>query len=163
MKRQNGVTLIELMITISILVIALSIGIPNMSQFLKNSELINSSNKIATMMSLARSEATKRQTSIRICPSDDHLTCNTTGKNLIILNSDDTLIKTTPLSSDINLHYQNLASTTVIFSATGSPNGSGQIVLCDDRGISFAKGIALNFGGQIRSLAVSELSSTSCT
>lgn len=163
MKQHNGVTLIELMITIAIMVIALSIGIPNMTEFLKNSELINASNKIATIMSFARSEATKRQTLIRVCQSDDHLTCNTAGENLIILNSDDTLIRTTPLSDNIDFYYQDLVSNTITFSATGSPDDVGKIILCDDRGATYAKGIALNKSGQIRSLVANELTGVSCS
>jgi type IV fimbrial biogenesis protein FimT len=163
MGKQNGLTLIELVIAMAIMFITLSVGIPNFSQFIKNSELINTSNKVASLMSFARSEATKRKSPVRICQSTDKASCAATGDNLIVLNSDDSLLRITPLNSDINFFYQNLASSIITFNAFGMPNDVGQIVLCDDRGSVYAKGIALNMGGQIRSLIKAEINNISCS
>jgi len=163
MQRQHGITLIELLIAMAIMVIVLSVGVPNMSRFVKNSELINTSNKIASLMSYARSEATKRKSPVSLCQSNDNATCEASGSNLIVLNSADELLRTTPLSTDINFYYQNLASSTVTFDSFGMPNDVGEIVLCDDRGASYAKGIALNMGGQIRALVPAEIAAISCS
>jgi type IV fimbrial biogenesis protein FimT len=163
MSKQHGITLIELLIAMAIMIITLSVSIPNLSQFFKNSELINTSNQVASIMSFARSEATKRKSTVIICQSTNGTSCTASGDSLIVLNSDNSLLRVAPLNSDINFFYQNLASSTITFNAFGIPNDVGQIVLCDDRGSGYAKGIALNVGGQIRALVKSEISNISCS
>lgn len=163
MNKQRGVTLIELIVAMAIITISLFIGLPNLMTLSKNSELINQSNQFATLMSYARSEATKRQSPVRICRSSDNATCANNGSNLIVLNSDNNLLRTTTLNTNINYYFQNLTSNTITFNALGVPNDVGEIVLCDDRGSSYAKGIALNMGGQVRALVKSEISNISCS
>jgi len=163
MRRQNGITLIELIIVMAIMFLTLIIGVPNLSRFVKNSELINTSNKVASLMSFARSEATKRKLPVSLCRSADNATCNASGTNLIVLNSADELLRTTPLSDDVKFFYQNLTSSTITFDSFGIPNDVGEIVLCDDRGAAYAKGIALNMGGQVRALVPAEIAAISCS
>ena len=166
MKTQAGLTLIELVIAMSIMIITLSIGVPNLVNFMKNSELINNSNKFASLMSYARSEATKRNSTIRICTSADNQTCAANGRYLIVLNTDNTLLRTTPLSGDITYNFQSFedaSSATITFNTLGSPNDVGQVILCDSRGALHAKGIALNMGGQIRSLVPADITAVSCS
>lgn len=166
MKKQKGVTLIELIVTMTIITITLFVGIPSLQQLVKNNEIVNQSNTIASFIAYARSEATKRKSNVRICRGkivEETAECASTGNNLLILNNNDTLIRTAELSSNINFYFQNLASSTITFSAQGIPDDTGEIVLCDDRGASFAKGVALNLGGQVRSLVKSEINKIVCS
>lgn len=65
-KRQKGFTLIELMITLVVLVISLSIGVPSFVTWIKNNRLNTASTTLAGTFQIARSEAVSRQTVITL-------------------------------------------------------------------------------------------------
>ena len=62
----KGFTLIELMITISILGILLGIGLPSFVTFINNNKITSEANDLIYSFHMARSEAIKRGTEVRI-------------------------------------------------------------------------------------------------
>jgi type IV fimbrial biogenesis protein FimT len=71
---QQGFTLIELMITIAILGVLAMAGIPELASYLGNSKLRESANTVAAAVSLARSEAIKRNSTVSLTVSGSTLT-----------------------------------------------------------------------------------------
>ena len=69
--RQSGFTLIELMVTIAVLAILLSIGIPSFAETIRNNRVASQTNEFLTALNLARSEATKRGLPVTICGAAD--------------------------------------------------------------------------------------------
>ena len=67
-RLQTGVTVIELMVTVTVLGIILTVGVPSLGQFLRNSELNAVTHQIQEAMVYARAEAVNRQRNIRVCP-----------------------------------------------------------------------------------------------
>ncbi len=65
-RAYNGFTLIELMITISILGILLGIGLPSFVTFINNNKITSEANDLIYSFHMARSEAIKRGTEVRI-------------------------------------------------------------------------------------------------
>ncbi len=76
MQRQSGVTLVELLISMAVLVTLLTFGIPSFTQFIKNNRLTGQTNDLIVAMQLARNEAVKRGTGSVICASTDQATCS---------------------------------------------------------------------------------------
>lgn len=62
----KGFTLIELLITIVIIAIVATIGIPSFTQTIRNSRLTTNINELVTSLNFARSEAVKRNQTITI-------------------------------------------------------------------------------------------------
>ena len=60
----KGFTLIELIITIAIAAIVMTIGIPSFNQTVRNSRLTTNANELITSLNLARSEAIKRNVQV---------------------------------------------------------------------------------------------------
>lgn len=75
----RGVTLIELLVALSVFSILLSVGVPSFSQFTANTRLNSYTNTLFSHMSLARSEAMKRNARVAICKSSDGLACASSG------------------------------------------------------------------------------------
>lgn len=68
---QKGFTLYELLITVLIVGIVLSVGIPNLSGFTRNSRISGTTNDLHGSFLLARSEAARAKQNVTICASAD--------------------------------------------------------------------------------------------
>ncbi len=74
--RSRGLTLIELLVTLAVLVILLTVAVPGMRNFIKNNRLTAAANGLATTMALARSEAVRRGRPVTVCASAGGTACD---------------------------------------------------------------------------------------
>ncbi|MDP2561854.1 GspH/FimT family pseudopilin [Psychrobium sp. 1_MG-2023] len=173
MVKSFGFTLVELLITVAIAGILLTVGVPKLSSFLQDSELINTSNRISTLTTFARSESMKRGQQVVVCRSSNSETCSSSGYFLIVgldanddsnINTGETLLKITELvdSNNVSVFFKSLTNSRIVFSSKGTPDEIGTIEICDSRGKNYAKAITLNIGGQLRHYSESERSTISC-
>jgi type IV fimbrial biogenesis protein FimT len=73
---QKAFTLIELLITLSVLGVLLAIALPNLQTFVVNNRLSSNANSFIGLINYARSEAIARNQSVIICPKvDAGITC----------------------------------------------------------------------------------------
>ncbi|MCB1919947.1 MAG: GspH/FimT family pseudopilin [Candidatus Competibacteraceae bacterium] len=79
MYRQPGFTLIELIITLAIAAIVLTIGVPSFQEMMRNNRAATHANEFMNALNLARSEAVKRGQGVSLCPSTDQATCTGGG------------------------------------------------------------------------------------
>jgi type IV fimbrial biogenesis protein FimT len=70
-QKQHGFTLYELLITLLVVGIVLTLGIPNLSDFTRNSRITGTANDLHSSFMVARSEAARAKTSVTICASSD--------------------------------------------------------------------------------------------
>lgn len=74
-----GFTLIELIVTLTIAAILLTIAVPSMSRFIQANRLTSAANELIGDLALARSEALKRGTNTGVCKSGGGATCAGSG------------------------------------------------------------------------------------
>lgn len=75
MKRSRGFTLIELMITLVLAAIILTLAVPGFQDIIRNNRAATQANELVTALGLARSEAVKRGARVSLCPSADQASC----------------------------------------------------------------------------------------
>lgn len=96
MKKEIGFTLIELIITVSILSIMLSIAAPAFQNIIMSSQLASSANTMLGALQYTRSEAIKNNSEIHLCPSDNNTECSGKAnweKNWIAINNEKSILK----------------------------------------------------------------------
>lgn len=71
----RGFTLIELMLTIAVAAVLVTVAVPGMRDFVQNNRLAAQSNEFLTTLALARSEALKRGTPVTVCRSANGASC----------------------------------------------------------------------------------------
>lgn len=162
MDRQRGFTLYELMITLLIVGIVLSFGVPNMAEFTQNSRLSSAANDLHSSFILARSEAARAKANITICASNNSLdpaaNCGGTFNDgwIIFVDLDGDLTRAGPNENVLRAHppvpsgvtiTPNNNATYFSFAATGLGRGDvgGQpalqtAMICDGRGVDVAPG-----------------------
>lgn len=74
-NKRSGFTLIELMITIAVAAILLTIAVPSFLEATLSSKLRATANNLASSAFLARSEAIKRNTPATLCASSNGTSC----------------------------------------------------------------------------------------
>lgn len=173
---QKGFTLIELMITVSLVAILAGLVAPGFNGFIKDNRLTSQINSLIGFIHLARGEAANRRGIVTLCASTNGTNCNTTnweagwilftdtnnGGNAII-DGDDQLIRyQEPLVGGNNLRASGFGGANLgrlQFASTGfllgTNSSSGTFTLCDDRGVSEARAVVVNISGITR-LAVDE-------
>jgi len=63
----QGFTLVELIITVAIAAIVLGLGVPGFQQLIRANRTVTEVNRLVTALSLARSEAVKRNATVAMC------------------------------------------------------------------------------------------------
>lgn len=75
----RGFTLVELLVTLTVMAVLLGLAVPSMVSFVVERRANGVTNELMTSINLARSEAIKRNDRVVLCKSADGSTCVTTG------------------------------------------------------------------------------------
>jgi type IV fimbrial biogenesis protein FimT len=75
--RHLGFTLIELMVTVSVLAILLAIAIPSFQQTIASTRLSTATNDLYASLAQARSDAIRQGVRMTVCKSSDSTSCTT--------------------------------------------------------------------------------------
>ena len=82
-RRNRGVTLIELLVTMAIAVILAMIALPSYSSIMNRNRVAGEVNQFVTALQFARSEAAKQGLNAVVCVSTDQSTCSTSSRDFI--------------------------------------------------------------------------------
>lgn len=160
-KKQRGFTIYELMITMLIIGVILTLGIPNLAEFTQNSRLTATSNDLHSSFQFARSEAARSKSNITICASANSLdpaaACGGTfndgwiifvdtngdlvrggGEN--ILRAHPAVASGVTITTNANSNYFSFAGTGLGRGDVGGNPSLSTAMICDNRGIDDAPG-----------------------
>ncbi|MEQ9223874.1 MAG: GspH/FimT family protein [Salinisphaeraceae bacterium] len=76
---QRGFTLLELLITLTVLVVFLTAAVPSYRTLIASQSMVAQSNAFVSFLTSARSEAITRSQSVRACKSADETACTVDG------------------------------------------------------------------------------------
>jgi type IV fimbrial biogenesis protein FimT len=129
MKNHSGFTLIELMVTLALAVILLTLAIPNFRTMILDNRLVAVANRYLADANLARSEAIKRGVAVQIVANTGGWTQGWSVK----LASAGTVIKVAdPLKDNVTLTVNGGGAVTPFtFNADGSSTATATLDVCD--------------------------------
>ncbi|MCP5158555.1 MAG: GspH/FimT family pseudopilin [Gammaproteobacteria bacterium] len=78
MNRNSGFTLVELIVTLAIAAIVVTVGVPSFQAMMRNNRAATHTNEFMSALNLARSEAVKRGWRVVLCPSTNQTNCTGT-------------------------------------------------------------------------------------
>jgi len=155
-RSQHGFTLYELMITLLVVGVILSFGIPNLRQFTLNSRMTSTANDIHASFLLARTEAAHAKANVTVCASANPMAANadcggTWDQGYIVFidangdrarfGANETVLRSHPAADPgVLLRVANNASYFMFSPSglgrldTGGNPAVSQIVVCDERG-----------------------------
>ena len=164
MRKQSCFTLLELLTTVTVGALLLSIAVPSFRTTIANNRQSNQLNTVLSGLIYARSEAIKRNASVVICASTDKATCSGTsawgtgwiiyyvpaGGNPATAPAAAAIIRTYPALGGNNTLNTNAASPapiaavssgTIVFQSSGMTTlaNDAQFSLCDARGKSYSR------------------------
>ncbi|MEE4361501.1 MAG: GspH/FimT family pseudopilin [Pseudomonadales bacterium] len=139
MQRQQGVTLVELLVTLAVLAVLVGVVFPGFQAIVTQNNLATTANRMVLAVSYARSEAVRISGPIRMQAIDDSDGDNEWGPGWVVEEMDDTLLRTfegapDPLTLDSADDLDE-----VVFDARGAVQGGVNLTfdLCipDDDGV----------------------------
>lgn len=165
-----GFTLIELMVTITIIGIVAVFGIPAFSDFILNNRIRGHAGDFVVQLTHARSEAIRTATRVTVCPGTAAGCSGSNWENGWVVfvdananaavDSSETVIGVGPALDGSNTLRSTAFSTYISFRHDGGSTSisggglAGAFVLCDSRGYGDnARAIAVSASGRMKALA----------
>jgi type IV fimbrial biogenesis protein FimT len=152
-KRNFGFTLVEMMVTITVMAVLMAIAVPSFMDASLNSQLRSAANNLVSSTYLARSEAFKRNAVVTLCVSNNGTTCGTGGweQGWIILAGATVIdhqaaapngFKITPAGGNASLQFQptgagSTSDTFTVCRATPSVGHAKRTIAIDAAGRAF--------------------------
>jgi type IV fimbrial biogenesis protein FimT len=158
--RLNGFSVIELMIVVAVAAVLLATAVPSFNQTILNNRLATQVNELHTGLSLARSEAVKRNANVTVCQSSNGAGCNGSWQDGWIVFQDDNsdgnvnsgeeiLRVTEAIPGAIRITFDGEQ---VTYASSGLAIGgvTGTFTFCDSRGDNEARGLIIGPSGRPR-------------
>lgn len=162
--RQKGFTLLELLTTLAVSALMLSMAVPSVQAFSNNSRQTSATNEFVSSMHLARSTAITSNARVTMCASSTGTSCATVPWNegWIVFNDTDSdqtvdagerILGASAGNAELDITSGEFADF-----LTYRPSGrvanaaanSGEITFCDGRGSSHAKVVIVDLSGRPR-------------
>jgi len=181
-QSQTGLTLVELLITLAVAAVVLTLGAPSLATLLKDSGLRQHAVSLHSAVIRGRTEALSRASFVTLCAATQDLnSCRTSGGDwsdgwLLFVDQGtplqydegDTLLLVQGGDSQISVTADSGLGVALSFSAKGfaqSPSGTtaGRLIVCDDRRTSSkSRSVTINrLGSSVFSKTVSD-AATAC-
>jgi type IV fimbrial biogenesis protein FimT len=166
MRRENGFTLIELMIAIGLAGLLLSAAVPALDTFVSNARQTGAINDFVSSIHQARSTAVTTNARVTICPSSGGTNCEAVGWNegwIVFsdrdsdrnVDNDETIVASSGSANGLTIQSGQFP-TFIMYRPNGrvwnaALNGSsGSFTVCDRRGASHAKVMVIDLSGRPR-------------
>jgi len=164
MSKGNGFSLIEVIVTLAIAAIVLSIGVPSFQSYTQNNRQTIAINELATALRLARNSAITHRARTVVCKSSDGANCTTYGtwtQGWIVFTDTDNNNTLDAGENILRVHGAIQGNITISGNANTAdliafnPQGilaslNGRITYCDSRGNNSATALFISRGGRVR-------------
>lgn len=170
MNRKSGFTLIELMVTVALAAIILTIGIPSFRTAILNNSRTTQVNEFVGVLNLARSEAIKRGIRVTICRRLNDTTCATDTTSIWengwivfvdqnqdgIIDAGEEILKVYgAIPNNFTLRTGGTFTQSIAYLPSGvskgnTGSGMGTFRLCDSRGADQGRFIAISITGRAK-------------
>ena len=175
MRRAQGFTLIELMMTTAVLAILVAAATPAFGNLIQNTESQTSRSTLTTALSTARILAISRTANVVVCPSSDQQYCGHTTEWqhgwLIFVdrdrdgarNANEEVLSVSDAQPEGVAILTTAGRTHVTYQPDGSSPGSNMtFTVCDRRGDGLATSLVINNVGRVRSGTPTEAAAAAC-
>jgi len=174
-KKVKGLTLIELLTTLAIASILISLASSSFANIIADNKLTVQHNNLISAIALTRSESIKRAQRVTLCQSSNNNSCTKVSSDwhqgwvvFTDINEDNQIDANEPILlvqqaiSDLTISYG--ARTRIAFHPNGSAVGgsNGTFLLCDFRGDNAKKGLILSNTGRARKATTADLKKKRC-
>jgi len=160
LKRYNGFTLLELMTTVALIALTLTVAAPALTSMAERSKARESVKLIQRQLSLARVDAVATESRVTVCPLDTNNECSSDWNSTIsaftdddnnrVRSNDERIISSIPanLSAHILRSYNNRA---ISFDYRGfSGFNAGTFSYCVSGVAKFGKALIISRIGRVR-------------
>jgi type IV fimbrial biogenesis protein FimT len=149
LNQSSGFSLVEVITTISIVGILLSISVPMFNDMISNMRLLTETNTFLNSFNYARSNALSQSTPTKMCPFDGIglTSCgNDWSKGWIVVSTTsagvDSLIQSH--TSGPRDPQKSTTSTEVTFTSRGIATTQSNFSICDNRGLAYARSLQVS-------------------
>lgn len=172
LSKDNGFTFIELIVTVAVVAVLVSIATPTMRTIIQNNRMVTLTNDLLSDINYARTESLKRALNTGLCRSSNGTGCDGAGSTwqggrivFADINDDkaftagtDQILRTREAMTNNTLTTASVPNP-LIFNARGRPLDSAgrpseatvSFSLCDTRGPSVGRIVQINRNGQVSS------------
>lgn len=163
MKYPLGFSLLELLMTVSILSIGLTIAAPSLENLLIKTKITTELNRLSKAIKLARISAITMHTNVTLCPSADQVSCSGQWNQGMLVFIDDNSNRIVDGDDSIIQKFERFPKNDqVSWKAFGNrqflqmnPSGytrfqNGTFKYCPEEGVQYARAIILNASGRVR-------------
>ncbi|GGD66335.1 GspH/FimT family pseudopilin [Lacimicrobium alkaliphilum] len=158
-NRQRGVTLMELMITLAIISILITVVAPNVGELLTRNRITAQVNEISGVIQLGRNTAIDEQSITIVCPTTDFSSCSNNWElaKMVFIDldqsgtrSDDEEILAGTSISPSGLNISGPA-VPIQFNGNGTASAAATVLICDeDNTDKFARALMVSLQGRVK-------------
>jgi type IV fimbrial biogenesis protein FimT len=158
-KQQKGLTLVELMVTVSIVAIILAFIGPSIQSILIKNRIVAEINETSSLLQYARHHAINEQAQVVVCPSTDYSVCSTdwNAPKIVFVDDDDNSIRgiteqlLVTIGATSGTSLMTNTSNIIKFGETGEANIGTEILLCHKNGeAKYARSMSVTLQGRVK-------------